>query len=180
MDQLVLQQIKNELVSGCKKKGHPFKYFTLGTLSKGDSTLRMVVLRKTYPDFRFVFYTDARSKKVKQIVDNDSVSALFYHPRKLLQLRVQGIAKIITDTKILNKIWHEIPEYSKKDYTSYHAPGTQIEHPEELEYSDKNHHFCMIEIIPHRMEYLRLKRTKHVRIEFRRENTKWVGKFLIP
>ena len=180
MQQLILQQIKNELINGSVKRGHPFKYFAFGASESGNPTLRTVVLRKVLPGMHLVFYTDQRSNKIQQILENDNVSALFYHPRKLMQVQLQGKARMVTDPESLAQIWKVIPLSSRKDYTTHIAPGTVISSPEEVEYLSSNNHFCMVEIVPNSIEYLRLKRPNHIRVKFVRENENWNGKFLVP
>ena len=180
MEQLIFQQLKNELVNGSIKKGHPFKFFTFGTVSGKKPVSRTVVLRKTHPDLRLVFYTDERSEKVKQLLSNNQVASVFYHPKKLLQLQIAGVAKIITDPESISTIWKTIPSHSKKDYTTASAPGSQITNPDDVEYLSGNHHFCMVEIVPHTIEYLRLKRPNHIRVKFVREKEQWKGQFLVP
>lgn len=180
LQRLIFQQIKNELVNGSIKRGHPFKYFTLGSIKAGNPVLRTVVLRQMLQNMNIVFYTDKRSNKVNQILENNSVSALFYHPRKLLQLQLEGTARIISDPEVLSRIWNSIPASSQKDYSTSSAPGTSIKSPEEIEYLTTDNYFCMVEIVPHTIEYLRLKRPNHIRVKFVRENEDWRGQFLVP
>lgn len=180
MQQLIFQQIKNELVNGSVKKGHPFKYFAFGTVEDNNPRLRTVVLRKVYPDMTLLFYTDERSKKVAQIQNENRVCALFYHPKKLIQVQIEGLAHIQENPEMLRRIWQNIPPSSKKDYTSVFPPGLPINGHENVEYLSDQHHFCMIEIIPQRIEYLRLKRPNHIRLEFIKKDNDWKGNFLVP
>ena len=142
--------------------------------------LRTVVLRKMLQNMSIVFYTDKRSNKVNQILENKNVSALFYHPRKLLQLQLEGTARIISDPESLAQIWSAIPISSQRDYITSSAPGTTIKSPDEIEYLTTDNYFCMVEIVPHTIEYLRLKRPNHIRVKFVRENGDWKGQFLVP
>lgn len=180
MDQLILQQIKNELINGSVKRGHPFKYFSLGTLSGQIPQQRTVVLRKVQPNLKLLFYTDKRSAKVQQIETNNTVSALFYHPKKMVQIQIEGKADIKENPEMLRKIWKSIPEKSKRDYTSILPPGVETEHPDNLEYLTENNHFCMVEIQPYRIEYLKLKQPHHLRVKFIKSGKDWNGSYLIP
>ncbi|MEM1339462.1 MAG: pyridoxamine 5'-phosphate oxidase family protein [Bacteroidota bacterium] len=180
MEQLIFQQIRNELINGSVKKKHPFRFFTFGTTSGDKPMLRTVVLRKTYPDLRLEFYTDERSQKVEQVVKNNQVAAIFYHPTKLLQLQIAGSANIISDPERISALWKTIPEHAQKDYTTSSAPGAQITTPDRVEYLRGNHHFCIVEIIPETIEYLRLKRPNHIRIKFQKPKGEWKGEFLVP
>jgi len=180
LEKVVFQQIKNELINGSSKKGHPFKYFTLSTIWEGKPRQRTVVLRKVQPHLQLVFYTDKRSAKVEQIRQNPEISALFYHPKKMVQLQVEGLARIQENPEMLKKLWQSIPLGAKKDYTTVLPPGRATERPEELEYLTEDHYFCMVEIQPTRLEYLKLGRPHHLRAAFVPSGNEWNGTFLIP
>ncbi|WP_411895101.1 pyridoxamine 5'-phosphate oxidase family protein [Winogradskyella sp. A2] len=180
MEQSFLRSCKRELINGYAKNRHPFRYFSLATTNNGISRQRTVVLRKLLDDFTFVFFTDSRSQKVIDIKNNKSVSALFYHPKKLLQIRVEGEAKIISDESTLNNYWENINDNSKKDYTTYLKPGSIIKNPDNVSYNLEAHNFCVIHIVPHTIEYLQLKRPNHLRILFSGKGTDWKGQFIVP
>ena len=180
MTDQILQEIKAELTNGHSKKRHPFRYFTLATSHEGSPRQRTVVLRKILPDLNILFYTDARSAKVEDFKDNSQVSALFYHPKKLMQLRVEGKAQKITDPKQLKQYWNNIQESSKKDYITERAPGSPIKNPDNVDYLEEEHHFCAVKIVPKSIEYLRLKRPNHLRIQFKKTEGEWNGEFLVP
>ncbi|KPM31531.1 Pyridoxamine 5'-phosphate oxidase [Croceitalea dokdonensis DOKDO 023] len=180
MKELILQQIKSELVNGSVKKGHPFRYFTLGTLNQDKPSLRTVVLRKTYPDLNLLFYTDKRSSKIQQIQNNAHVTALFYHPKKLLQIQIRAKAKVLDNPMEIRQHWNNVSPKAKKDYTTVLPPGIEIENPENVEYLEDDHHFCMVELIPLEIEYLRLQRPNHVRMLFNKNGDDWNGTFLNP
>jgi pyridoxine/pyridoxamine 5'-phosphate oxidase len=180
MEQQFLEETRRELINGYAKKRHPFRYFTLATLNNGKPRQRTVVLRKMLPDFNLLLYTDKRSQKVADITANSAVSALFYHPKKLIQLRLEGKAQVITDKDQLKDYWTRIAETSKKDYITTLAPGTAIENPDHTTYNEDNPYFCALQIIPETIEYLRLKRPHHLRIKYVREAARWEGQFLVP
>jgi pyridoxine/pyridoxamine 5'-phosphate oxidase len=181
MDKILFEQLKSELVNGCSKKGHPFRYFTFATNDKNNiPQQRTVVLRKVNPELELLFYTDRRSNKIEQLLANNTVSALFYHPKKLLQLKIEGTAKIINDAKIIKSLWSGIPLKSRKDYTTQYAPGSLLKNPDEVDYLSDENHFCIVRIIPRKIEYLRLKRPNHIRAVFKKENTNWNSDFLVP
>jgi hypothetical protein len=176
----LFKEIKQELVNGHSKKRHPFRYFTLATLKNGKPTQRTVVLRKTEDDIHLVFYTDKRTEKIKELQDNAAFSALFYHPKKLLQIRVEGTAELITDPKQIATYWHTVQSASRKDYTTLKAPGTPINNPDHVAYESEENYFCPVKLIPSSIEYLRLKRPNHIRVLFTKSDTDWLGEFLVP
>ncbi|WP_299215525.1 pyridoxamine 5'-phosphate oxidase family protein [uncultured Dokdonia sp.] len=176
----LLEEAKRELVNGHAKKRHPFRYFTLATIENGEPRQRTVVLRKTLIDSSLVFYTDKRTQKVEDLLHNASCSAIFYHPKKLLQIRVCGTAEIITNKEQIATYWHTVQEASKKDYTTNLAPGTPIKNLDAVTYNKKENHFCPVKIIPYSIEYLQLKRPNHLRVLFSRDDKDWTGAFLVP
>ncbi len=181
MTDVFFQELKEELQKGATKKGHPFHYFTLGTVGLDPmARLRTVVLRKVSEDLVLTFYTDKRSKKITHIKENNKISLLFYHPEKLLQLKIEGIATITTDAATRKKFWDNIELNSRKDYITKDAPGSAIEDPDTLEYLKDENYFCVVEINPFKVEYLKLKRPNHLRIRFSKNENEWQSEFLVP
>lgn len=175
-----LEEAKRELVNGHSKKRHPFRYFVLATQENGKPKQRTVVLRKTLPDLSLVFYTDHRTQKITAIQNNPECSALFYHPKQLLQIRLEGRAEVITDKDEIETYWHTVQAASRKDYTTRMAPGTPIKNPDAIAYKSESNYFCPVKLVPHSIEYLRLKRPNHLRILFSKVDADWSGQFLVP
>ena len=175
-----LEEAMRELVNGHSKKRHPFRYFVLATNENGKPRQRTVVLRKTLLDSSLVIYTDKRTQKIKDIQNNSEFSALFYDSKKLLQIRIEGKAELITDKQQIATYWQTVQESSKKDYTTNRAPGTSIKNPDDVGYEPKENYFCPVKLIPNTIEYLRLKRPNHLRVLFSRNDIGWSGDFLVP
>ncbi|GMN09443.1 hypothetical protein MTsPCn9_01010 [Croceitalea sp. MTPC9] len=181
MEKILFEQLKSELVNGYSKRGHPFRYFTLATNDETNTPQqRTVVLRKVNSELELLFYTDRRTSKIQHLLANNNVSALFYHPKKMLQLKIEGTAEIVNDIKIIASLWSGIPLKSRKDYTTQFAPGSLIQNPDEIDYLNEENHFCIVRIIPKQIEYLRLKQPNHLRALFKKENARWKGNFLVP
>jgi|TARA_B110000238_G_scaffold200684_1_gene251809 pyridoxine/pyridoxamine 5'-phosphate oxidase len=176
----LLEEAKRELINGHSKKRHPFRYFVLATNENGKPRQRTVVLRKTLLDLSLVIYTDKRTQKIKDIQNNAAFSALFYDSKKLLQIRVEGKAELITDTEQIASYWHTVQAASRKDYTTNIAPGSPIINPDDVGYKPEENYFCPVKLIPNTIEYLRLKRPNHLRVLFSRIDTNWSGEFLVP
>jgi pyridoxine/pyridoxamine 5'-phosphate oxidase len=175
-----LEEVIRELINGHSKKRHPFRYFVLATNENGKPRQRTVVLRKTLLDSSLVIFTDKRTQKVKDIQNNFEFSALFYDSKKLLQLRIEGNAELITDKEQIATYWHTVQASSRKDYTTNLAPGTPIINPDDIDYKPEENYFCPVKLIPNTIEYLRLQRPNHLRILFSRIDTDWSGEFLVP
>ncbi|GGE39082.1 pyridoxamine 5'-phosphate oxidase family protein [Psychroflexus planctonicus] len=175
----ILQEAKQEIKFGYLKKKHPFRYPSLASLTKDFPNQRTVVLRDTTTDFELIFYTDERSNKIEDFIHNPNASVLFYHPKKLLQIKVMGKMKIVTSGKVYEEYWSKIQGKSRKDFITEKAPGTQLKNPDDVEFLDDKHHFCLLKLVPTEIEYLQLKRPHHIRALFS-ANDNWEGKFLNP
>lgn len=174
-------ELQEELLKGATDNGHPFRYCTLATVGLDNiARLRTIVLRKTTEDLLLTFYTDKRSKKVIHIKENNKVSLLFYHPEKLMQIRIEGLAIVNNDIKSKKLLWDSIPEASRKDYTTSEAPGKEIKDPDVIDYLKDEDHFCVVEVHPFKIEYLKLKRPNHIRVRYSKTNNGWEGDFLVP
>lgn len=175
------EELKDHLHKGVHKKGHPFRFAVLGTMGLNNNpALRTVVLRQVSDALSLRIYTDARSNKLQQIKANNQVSLLFYHPKQMLQIKVEGIASIITDQGTLQKYWSGVQPNSRKDYITSEAPGSSILNADAVEYLEEENHFTIIEIIPKSIEYLKLKRPNHLRVQYLKSAKNWNGEFLVP
>jgi pyridoxine/pyridoxamine 5'-phosphate oxidase len=112
----------------------------------------------------------------KDIQNNSEFSALFYDSKKLLQIRIEGKAELITDKEQIATYWHTVQQASKKDYTTSIAPGIPIKNPEEV-YNSNENYFCPVKLIPNTIEYLSLNRPNHLRVLFSRTDADWSGEF---
>ncbi|PKA99447.1 pyridoxine/pyridoxamine 5'-phosphate oxidase [Flavobacteriaceae bacterium MAR_2009_75] len=174
-------ELKEELILGVTQKGHPFRFCTFTSVdSENSPQMRTVVLRHISTELNPIFYTDKRSKKIFEIEKNNKVSLLFYNPEKLLQIKIEGRASILNNPQRIEDLWAEVPENNKKDYTTDLAPGTFIDNPDKVAYLADKNYFCPVEIEPHKIEYLKLKRPNHIRVSFLKENGSWKGKFMVP
>lgn len=181
MTQTFLQEVKEELQKGATKKDHAFRYFTLATVGLDQvARLRTIVLRKIEDDLRITFFTDSRSKKMIHLQENKKVGLLFYDSKKLMQIRIEGMAKVIRDAATKEKYWKDMSKSSKKEYTSATAPGTAIATLGKIEYLEDHDHFCVVEITPFKIEYLKLQRPPHIRVRYSWEVDRWEGELIVP
>jgi len=181
MPDVIFEKIKQELIKGTHKKGHYFRYFTLATIGVDKfARLRLVALRNVSDDLKLTFFTDKRTKKVLHIKENNRVSLLFYHHKKMIQLRIEGLARVNNDQFKIKQSWDAISEESRKDYISKDAPGSSMENKAALEFLKEGDFFSIVEIEPFRIEYLKLKRSGHTKIKFQRSEKGWTSEYLVP
>ncbi|WP_324025798.1 pyridoxamine 5'-phosphate oxidase family protein [Maribacter sp. BPC-D8] len=175
------KELSTEIHNGVNEREHPFRFITMATV--GNETvarLRTVVLREVSDDLRLTIYTDSRTEKMKHIAANNQVSFLLYHPEKMLQLKVEGTAQIVTNKDRIQSTWENIQPNSRKDYITQTSPGSAIKNPDHVEYVENENYFTIIDIIPSKIEYLKLQRPNHIRALFTKIDDKWNGEFLIP
>tara|TARA_R110000764_G_scaffold4342_6_gene17965 strand:- start:2250 stop:2795 length:546 start_codon:yes stop_codon:yes gene_type:complete len=175
------EELNSEIKKGVTEKGHPFRFITMATVGNEPvARLRTVVLREVSKELILSVYTDSRTKKIQHIKTNNLVSFLLYHPEKMLQLKVEGIANIVTDTKRLTATWNNIQPNSRKDYITDNSPGSFIKNPDHVEYLEDQNYFTILDITSTKIEYLKLQRPNHIRVLFVKTNNKWNGEFLVP
>ena len=174
----ILLDCKKQLNGALNHKKHPFRYFTLASISENDTpNLRTVVLREFNANkFQLTIFTDARSKKVKELKLNQNGKFLFYDSSRLIQLILE--VKMIEIIDLKND-FKALPHPSKKDYTSVLKPGAKIKSPDEVNYDYSNDYFRKIIFQTINLEYLKLKRPNHIRAFFSVED-KWKGTYLVP
>ena len=84
----------------------------LSTVSENLMPSSRIVLLKTFDKNGFVFYTNVKSKKGNSINFNSQVSLNFHWKSLLRQIRIEGIAKLVTN-KEADEYFDSRPEESK-------------------------------------------------------------------
>ncbi|MCG2460821.1 pyridoxamine 5'-phosphate oxidase family protein [Flavobacteriaceae bacterium F89] len=177
----LFKEIKKELTDGVSQNGHPFRYGTLATVGVDSiARLRTVVIRGVSEELNITFYTDRRSKKVTHIKENKKVSLLLFNPDKMMQVKIEGVARIHADTVSLNEIWERLSGEAKKDYTTVRPPGSSLKSPEMVQYLTEGNYFCAIDIHPYKIECLKLDKPLCQKIRFSKSIHGWEGEFLVP
>ena len=88
---------------------------TAMTLATSDSSGRVsarIVLLKTVDATGFTFFTNYRSDKAQQLLDNPLAALVFYWPHIERQVRVEGIVTY-TDSAVSDKYFHARPRGSQ-------------------------------------------------------------------
>ena len=174
----LFQECNNQWAQVKDSKKHAFRFFTLATIaSDGRPHIRTVVLRNFNPkDISFSIYTDSRSQKLQELEQDKRAQLLFYDPKRMLQIVV---SVVLLENINENKIYDDIPEHSKKDYSSIIIPGSKINSPDKLQFNFSKGFFSKLIFKAETIEYLRLKRPNHLRAFFKIEDN-WKGTFLVP
>lgn len=171
---------QGELLRANADKRHPFRFFTLATLDQYPE-VRTVVLRKASPDFKIVVFTDPRSPKIHHIQANAHVSALFYHTKKRLQIRIRAKAILpeASSDEFAQYVQQVKSSFSVSDYTSELAPGAVLDE-NEVAATEEKLFFQPIILKPQTIDVLRLSREGHQRIQYWQEDGRWKEARLVP
>ena len=159
---------------------------------KGVPSVRMVLL-KEYNKNGFVIYTNLESQKSNEIKINPFASMCFHWKSLLRQIRITG--KIV---KVSDKEADEY--YNSRDYLSKigawaSKQSSKLEKREQLnekieefkkKFPDKNNvprppHWSGWRVEPNSIEFwLEIKNRIHERLNYKKENNKWIKEILYP
>ena len=121
-----------ELKASIKDGKHPYHCFYFSTYNDNWPEIRTVVLRNIdNSPLSIRFNSDIRSKKVADIKNNNQCSALFYDPRRRIQIRVKGFSTIHYNNELSKKVWSDVELQSRKCYMGKYNPSSELEfwHP---------------------------------------------------
>ncbi len=174
-----------EMTRANADRRHPFRNVVIATCSNNIPGMRTVVMRKFDSGQGVLIYTDCRSQKFQDLQRHpeQAASLLFWHPKKNLQVRMQGRVMLSVEDETAKVHWLKVPPVSKRSYTTAQAPGTIIENPEAVEHDaalEDGRYFTVLHFQPHSAELLQLNRDLHLRAIFHLENETWQGHWLVP
>ena len=158
----------------------------------GISSVRMVLL-KSLSDNGFVFYTNFDSKKGNDLRNNPTASMCFHWKSIRRQIRISGKVSVV-DKEEADKY------FSSRDYGSKISAWASSQSKVmknrndfldkikqfEKKFSDKKNvprppHWSGWRIIPSEIEFwLEVKNRSHERLNYRKENGKWIKEVLYP
>ncbi len=167
---------------------HEWRTVVLATVDDGAPDARTLVLREVDARERtLVFYTDARSPKVRQI-EASPAGALMCWSRELdWQLRMQVRLAVQTSGLAVSSRWAKLQfSPAAHDYLAPHAPGTALgeaddvadapapraEHPSP-DIQSRNH-FAVITALVDEIDWLELHEDGHRRAMFSPTASQWV------
>ena len=159
------------LAQGVVNKKSKFHTPTLSTINGNMINSRTIILRKVDNKTKMLFfYSDSRSRKVLNIIQNNNVTVHLYEPRFKLQVQLYGHAKIENKTEKTKDIWSSLRDFSKKNYLSVLSPGEKINNLDDIKYNTDNeeafYNFSLINFKVSKLECLQLSDIKNIRVEF--------------
>lgn len=115
---------------------HPWRRMALATVGRHDdgitaAELRTVVLREVDPQERsLMFFTDARSPKVRQLAEHPAASLLAWSETLGWQLRLRVQISVATSGLAVSSRWARLKMTpAAHDYLSPLPPGSPVAHP---------------------------------------------------
>lgn len=182
--EVIERDLWQELAKSLSKSSHPFRYPTLATFGKDYPQQRTLVLRKSIARQKLLhFYTDRKSDKIAELQEHRQVGLHFYHPRKKLQLRLNGLIAFADEAK-RKAAFEEIPQSRHFEYSAKPEPGTPISRPDfdyQFETEEASDRFQLLIFDCQQAELLQLNGQHHYRLELKYDDEKnYQAQWLMP
>jgi hypothetical protein len=190
-----LHDIEQMLQRGAARFNDPFHRPVLGTVrGTAECGLRTVILRQVrFSERLLVCHTDARAPKVRDIAAGGRAAWLFYHPRRKVQLRITGRARLHGDDAFADEQWAAATAASRLNYLADAPPGTPVDRPAAglphflrrrvpgLKESERGRaNFMAIAGHMESLDWLRLRPTGNLRARFDWDRQRWRATWVIP
>ena len=153
---------------------HEWRVAVLATVDDGRPDARSIVLREVLRSERqLVFYTDARSPKVRQIEQACEGTLIFWSSTLCWQLRMQVRLAVQSSGLAVSSRWARLQTSAgASDYLSARAPGSPLDAP--LVDLGTRSHFAMITALVDCVDWMELHPEGHRRALFGTGGPKWV------
>ena len=190
----LISNCRDLLKQGVKDHSSPLRFCYLATVNANNCPEQRTVILRNYnePDRTLDIFTDHRSSKLQHLSRNPKASLLFYHPEKLIQIRMQVAVEIHWKDTASRIAWETIPPARRGDYCSISPPGTSLEEPgsdlpswwndsvsrEQTEYGFER--FALLRCRFYHIDLLKLDRQGHKRAVFQWEDQQWEGHWATP
>ncbi|GAB4546810.1 MAG: hypothetical protein Tsb0014_41400 [Pleurocapsa sp.] len=153
------------------------RYLQLATVSpQGIPANRTVVFRGFFSDENnsLKIVTDSRSDKINHIHHQPQVEACWYFPKTREQFRLAGTIQVITAAESDRELqqarqttWQNLSDAARSQF-AWAEPGKPLVNPEasniDISIPDSPlSNFCLLLLIPHRVDRLELKGNPHNR-----------------
>ncbi len=170
--------IWQDLSRAVADRHHPWRTPSLLTTDLGQPDGRVVVLRGVDVQARtLVFYTDARTPKVRQIKAQPGGMLLFWNPRRSWQLRARCSLGMQTSGPQVDAAWDKVKNSrAAGDYLSALVPGQTLagEPPAATAQAPATpHHLAIISAQLDSLDWLELAPAGHRRAGFSSAGAVW-------
>jgi hypothetical protein len=159
---------------GAGSDPHEWRVAVLATVDAGQPDARNIVVREIDArEHRLVFYTDARSPKVRQIEATPQGTLMFWSRALGWQLRMQVRLAVETSGLAVSSRWARLQTTAGAyDYLAATAPGSELDAP--LADLGTRSHFAMIEAMAESVDWLELHPDGHRRAQFGAGGPRWL------
>jgi pyridoxamine 5'-phosphate oxidase len=126
----LLDDVWRRIAAGLNGLWPPWGLPMLATLSPHGPRARVLALRSVDPAERlFVFHTDARSDKVRELRADDRVSVVFWDPGDAIEARFTGTASVHCRDQIAREAWQHVSPLRRMASAIEYAPGAELAAP---------------------------------------------------
>ena len=182
------------LERGATHSTDPFHQPVLATGRSDGCGLRTVILRHADETERtLICYSDDRSTKIAEIEQSGCAGWLFYHPRKMIQVRIHGRATVHTTDAIADELWKHVKGFTRLSFCTEKAPGTPLSKPssglsERLlkdlpnlmsSYAGRDHFAAIIGRVKV-LDWLQLRPSGNVRARFQWKDDRLDASWIVP
>jgi len=164
----------------------------ISTISKNSKVSSRIVLLKSFDKEGFVFYTNTKSKKGNSIISNPQVALNFYWKSLLRQIRIEGVAKFVSNAEA--DLYFKSRPIESRIGAWVSEQSSELKSREELENRFKDYSKKFKGKVILRPDYWKGFRVKptliefwqdmpyrlHDRVEYKKDGDKWIIRRLYP
>ncbi|VTR68074.1 Predicted pyridoxamine-phosphate oxidase [Desulfosarcina cetonica] len=190
----VLQSVWALLGRGAAHFSDPFNRPALATGHATGCGVRTVILRQADADGRqLICYADLRSPKIGEIKACGRAQWLFYHPRKMVQVRISGRVTVHSGDATAEAFWKRVKGLSRLNYCAEQPPGSPLDQPSAglsarllkdlpnlMDSNAGRDHFAVIIGRVETIDWLRLRPSGNVRARFQWEDGHLQASWVVP
>lgn len=168
----------------------PLNFLQMATSGlDGAPQVRTIVLRGSSAHAGTVsFVTDIRSQKIAEIRNDPRVSLLGYDNTAMVQIRMSGVAEIVTDANERRGMWTALKGRTLVLFDAPLAPGTPIDgagsalHPGDGAQGPEEpfERFALVRVRIDTLDWLDLAAEPHQRGLYRRSDAGWTAMPIAP
>jgi pyridoxamine 5'-phosphate oxidase len=126
----LLDDVWRRIAAGLNGRWPPWGLPTLATLSPQRPRARVLALRSVDPVERlFVFHTDVRSDKVREVTADSRVSLVFWDPGDAIEARFTGSASVHCRDQVAREAWQQVSPLRRMASEIEYAPGAVLSAP---------------------------------------------------
>jgi pyridoxamine 5'-phosphate oxidase len=126
----LLDDVWRRIASGLSGRWPPWALPMLATLTPHGPRARVLALRSVNPVERlFVFHTDARSDKARELSADGRVSVVFWDPGDAIEARFTGTARVHCRDEVAREAWREVSLLRRMACAIESTPGSVLSAP---------------------------------------------------